>query len=92
MDVQQLIALAIVTAAALYLGRGFIVAARRFFSQQAGCGGGCGKCGFAPRGRAVGQTPKMPANVTIIPLKDVRMRTDNRDAFNSVTLSLDSEQ
>jgi hypothetical protein len=77
MDGQQLIALAIVGAAALYLGRGFIVSARNFFSRQGGCGG-CGKCSFAAREHAGGQPPNSPPKLTIIPLMDANARKPSK--------------
>ncbi len=52
MDVQKLIALAIVGTALIYLGRQFVASAKSFFASKSGCGGGCSKCAFAEQGNA----------------------------------------
>jgi hypothetical protein len=77
MDTQQLIALTLVGAAAVYLGRQFVVSARNFFSARSGCSSGCGKCAFA-REVARKQTGKTPVRGSVIPLMDVRTTAQNR--------------
>jgi hypothetical protein len=69
MSAQQLITLAIVAVAAIYLGRNLVASARNFFSNKTeGCGG-CGKCAFAGKPQN-----KAPANArpNIIALTDIR--------------------
>ena len=77
MNIQQTIALLIVTAATLYLGRSFIRSCRAFFSKRAGCGAGCGKCGFAPK-EGAGAKPAANTRPNIIPLSDVRILPDRQ--------------
>lgn len=69
MSVQQLITLAIVAVAAIYLGRNLIASARRFFSNKTeGCGG-CGKCAFADKSPSKTPASSRP---NIIALSDIR--------------------
>jgi hypothetical protein len=70
MDVQRIIALAIVGVAAAYLGRCFLISARAFFSSRSGCGGGCAKCAFAQEVKSRSQSTARRSD--IIPLMEVR--------------------
>ena len=70
MDGQQMIVMAIVAIAAIYLGRNFVRSAQAFFSKKGGCASGCGKCAFAQQ---VKQAQKNgAAKRHVIPLTEFR--------------------
>ena len=64
MNSQQIIAMLIVSVAAVFLGRNLVASVRSFFSKKQGGCAGCGKCGFAPKESAA-QHPGL------IPLIDI---------------------
>ena len=79
MELQQIVALLIVAAAALFLARNFVRSLRAFLSGKGGCESGCGKCGFAPRDDRSSVRPAAPSRPNIIPLTDIRTVRSPRD-------------
>ncbi len=68
MSAQQIISLAIVAVAAVYLGRGLVASFRNFISNKnEGCPG-CGKCAFAEKP----SSKPSAARPNIIALTDIR--------------------
>ena len=82
MNLQQIVALLIVIAAAVFLGRNFIRACRSFFSNKSGCSEGCGKCGFAPKENPTAKSAAS-SRPNLISLKDIRTLPDrsNKSQF-----------
>lgn len=78
MNLQQFLALILVSLAAIYLARNMVRALRSFLSGKSGCGDGCGKCGFAPT-----DSPGRPAETArrpdIIPLSEIRSLPKTRE-------------
>jgi hypothetical protein len=72
MDGQQILALIIVSLAAVYLGHQFVRSLRAFRSNKPGCGSGCGKCGLAGLSE---KRPAAPRRADVIPLNEVRPRS-----------------
>jgi hypothetical protein len=79
MDTQQIITWGIGAAAAVYLGRQFVVSARGFFSAKSGCSSGCGKCGHARREHSQQNASKSSVHViNMIPLANVRTASGDK--------------
>lgn len=76
MDMQQIIALGIVSVAALYLGRNALRAWKAFRSGK-GCASGCGKCAFAVQVKEARKRNAAPSGRKVIPLLDIK-RTSNK--------------
>jgi hypothetical protein len=77
MNVQQIIALLIVSVAAAYLFRNAVRTLRAFLSGRGGCASGCGKCGFAGEIASRRKAASSPRS-DVIPLTDIRSVTDKR--------------
>lgn len=89
MNTQQVCALAIVAACAIYLAKQAIASIRAFFSSRSeGCGTGCGKCAFARQNglKSLDVAPRA-ARANTIPLAAVRAQviSDRSDSSNTAT-------
>jgi bacterioferritin-associated ferredoxin len=77
MNAQQIITLALVAVAAVYLGRRLVQSVRDLFSPRSGCSSGCGKCGFA-RELATKSAAASSERRNIIPLSEIGDATSMR--------------
>jgi bacterioferritin-associated ferredoxin len=68
MDIQQVVSLLLVAAAAAYLGRSGVRAWRAMVSKQGGCASGCGRCAFAIRQAAERTSSRAARSRSVITL------------------------
>ena len=79
MDAQQIIALAIVAVAGVYLARQSVRSYKAFRASKNGCGSGCGKCAFAPKDSAVGAALPKVQRKNVIALAEIRPAAHKAD-------------